>query len=346
MPRGEQIERHWNLLKTLQTRGEGIPLRDLADQFEVSERTIQRDFEILQEFGFPVDHQDDDFGKRYWRMPHDFFRTGPLVLSLTEAVSLHLAERMFAPLAGTPFADGLAAALTKIRASVPRQALDYFAELEETLHVRRAGVTDYAPQADTIRTLTDAARNRRTVEITYKALWRGAAYTTRFDPYGMVYYDGDLFAIGESHRANDLRIFKVIRITAAVVADKTFDRPEDFDLEAHFRDSFGITQTQGEPIEIQVRFTGPVAGLVEERVWHASQQVQWLTGEETLFEPSGSGQEALLATFRLANTVEFKRWLKGFGDRAEVDRPEWLRRELHDELTVAARMYSPPGVSS
>ena len=346
MPRGEQIERHWNLLKTLQTRGEGIPLRDLAEHFEVSERTIQRDFEFLQELGFPVDHQDDDFGKRYWRMPHDFFRTGPLVLSLTEAVSLHLAERMFTPLAGTPFADGLAAALAKIRASVPRQALDYFAELDGTLHVRRVGVTDYAPRADIIRMLTDAVRDRRTVELTYRALWRGAAYTTRFDPYGMVIYDGDLFAVGKSRRADDLRIFKVIRITAAVGTDVTFERPADFNLEAHFRDSFGITQTQGEPTEIQVRFTGPVAGLVEERVWHASQQVQWLTGEETLFEPAGTEQEALLATFRLANTVEFKRWLKGFGDQAEVIRPEWLRRELHDELSAAARVYGSPGISS
>ena len=49
MPRGEQVQRQWNLLKTLQTRGEGIPLRQLAGEFEVSERTIQRDFEVLEE---------------------------------------------------------------------------------------------------------------------------------------------------------------------------------------------------------------------------------------------------------------------------------------------------------
>ena len=51
MARGELILRQWNLLKMLQTRGEGISLRDLAEQLEVSERTIQRDFEVLQELG-------------------------------------------------------------------------------------------------------------------------------------------------------------------------------------------------------------------------------------------------------------------------------------------------------
>ncbi len=103
MARGEQILRQWNLLKTLQTRGEGIPLRRLADEFGVSERTIQRDFDVLEELGFPVEHDEDEYGKRFWRMPHDFFKTGPLVLGLTKAVSLHLAVSLFTPLAGTRF---------------------------------------------------------------------------------------------------------------------------------------------------------------------------------------------------------------------------------------------------
>lgn len=45
MARGELILRQWNLLKMLQTRGEGISLRDPAREFQASERTIQRDFE-------------------------------------------------------------------------------------------------------------------------------------------------------------------------------------------------------------------------------------------------------------------------------------------------------------
>ena len=95
MARGEQILRHWNLLRALQTRGQGLTLRELAEEHEVSQRTIQRDLEILQEMGFPIDHQEDEYGKRFWRLPHDFFKTGPLVLCLTEALSLHLAEHLF-----------------------------------------------------------------------------------------------------------------------------------------------------------------------------------------------------------------------------------------------------------
>lgn len=339
MVRGEQVLRQWNLLRTLQTRGEGIPLRQLADDFEVSERTIQRDFELLQAIGFPVQHEEDDFGKRYWRMPHDFFRTGPLVLGLTEAVSLHLAEHFFAPLAGTHFADGLRSALEKIRSIIPAKALAYFGDLDETLYVRMSAVTDYAAHADKIRLLTEAAHLSRSVELTYSAIWRGDSYTTRCDPYGIVCYDGDLFLVGHSHRAEDVRIFKVPRILAVAASPETFERPKDFRLDDRFRSSFGIFQPSGAPVEVAVAFRGPVASLVEERVWHESQRLQWIPGEETLFERAPES-EVLLATFRLGDLVEFKRWLKGWGDLAEVLRPDWLRKEMRAELTAAADRYA------
>ncbi|MBU1694777.1 MAG: helix-turn-helix domain-containing protein, partial [Verrucomicrobia bacterium] len=63
MSRGDQLQRQWNLLRTLQTRGEGIPLQDLARELEVVERTIQRDLELLQKLGFPIEHEDDEIGK-------------------------------------------------------------------------------------------------------------------------------------------------------------------------------------------------------------------------------------------------------------------------------------------
>ena len=174
--------------------------------------------------------------------------------------------------------------------------------------------TDYSAHAGTIRVLADAARTERTVEITYRSLWRGEEYTARCDSYGLVYYEGDLFLVARSHRANAIRLFKVTRISQVAETADSFERPEGFSLEEHFRTTFGITQTDGEPVEIQVKFTGPVAALVEERVWHESQQLAWLPAEETLFDQSPDDSEALVATFRLANAVEFKRWIKGFGD--------------------------------
>ncbi len=81
----------------------------------------------------------------------------------------------------------------------------------------------------------------------------------------------------------------------------------------------------------------PRCGLVEERLWHETQKLEWLPSETTLFEEVPDEPDTLLATFRLSEFVELTRWLKGFGEHAEVLKPESLRREMHDELLAAAR---------
>lgn len=339
MPRGEQILRHWRLLQVLQRRGVGLSLRELTDEFGVSERTVQRDFELLQEVGFPIEFEEDEFGKRYWRLPKDYLTTAPFILSLTEAISLHLAGHLFAPLAGTQFAQGLQALLAKIRSQIPARALDYFCELDEMFYVRRIGLTDYSRHAGVIEVLTEAARTAQTVDVSYQSLWRGDDYQTQFDPYGLVFFEGDLFAVGRSHRAEAIRVFKISRIGSATMTDEPFERPANFSLADYFQSSFGVVQASGEPVEIEVYFHGPAAALVEERIWHESQKLEWLPAEQTLFEPHADDTGPLRATFSLSNVVEFKRWLKGFGEMAEVTRPGWLRAEIRDDLLVAAERY-------
>ncbi len=339
MARGDQLLRQWNLLRLLQTRGEGIALKDLAQELDVVERTIQRDLELLQELGFPVEFDADETGKRFWRMPHDFFKTGPLVLSMTEAISLHIAEHFFRPLTGTLFADGLDRILSKIRSILPAPALDHFSRLEEAVHVRGFGSVNYADKAEVLKVLFEAARSNHQVNVTYRSLWRRSTYETRFDPYGIVLYEDDLYAVGRSHRADAFRVFKVSRIQSAALETSTFERPDDFRLDSAFRDTFGISQSGERPIEIVVKFEGSMAGLVEEREWHPSQQLHWLSSDQTLFEFPSDEPEALVATFHLAGVIEFKRWIMSFGDKAEVLRPASLRNEIRQELAAAASRY-------
>jgi predicted DNA-binding transcriptional regulator YafY len=339
MPRGEQIQRHWRVLQLLQRRGVGLTLRELTEELEVGERTVQRDFELLQELGFPLEFETDEIGRRYWRIPHDFFKTAPLTLSLTEAISIHLAEHVFAPLAATQFGEGLHSVLGKIRSQISAKALDYFRGLDETIYVRQFGWTDHAAHAETIALLTRAVRECCSVEISYKSVWRDDSYATKVDPYGIVFYESELFVVGYSHRAGATRVFKIVRMLDAALVQENFQRPAEFDLAAHFRSTFGIVRSGSEPQEVVVRFRGPGATLVEERIWHESQKLEWLPTEATLFEEAPEQDGHLLVTFRLSNTVEFKRWLKGFGTLAEVVRPDWLRAEIHQELLEAATIY-------
>ena len=162
-------------------------------------------------------------------------------------------------------------------ALVPRKALDHFRELDETIHVRPMGVTDYSAHADAIRVLAEASREKRTLEITYKSLWRGAQYTTHVrPPMGWSTATAISSRLAVPTVRETMRIFKITRIESAKTTRGTFERPSEFRLETHFRNGFGITHSEEAPTEVVVKFSGPVAGLVEERVWHESQTLQWL----------------------------------------------------------------------
>jgi predicted DNA-binding transcriptional regulator YafY len=347
MAQGEQIQRHWNLLRMLQTEGEGRPLAQLATDLGVSERTIQRDLEMLEELGVPIDFDEDEYGKRFWRVPPSFFRTGAVSLSVTEAISLHLARRSFDPLKGTPFAEGLDSVLQKINSLIPQKARDYFGSLSSMIIVRPLAATDYSQHTQQIRIIDQAIREGITVQISYRSLWRQQQYETHFDPYGLVLHLDDLFLVGRSHRANDLRVFKISRILGVQTTRAHFERPAGFDLEALFASSFGIVRSDRTPVRVSVRFSGPAAQMVEERIWHDSQRLQWLPAEQTLFErdqrpedTAADDHEALVATFELADLAEFKRWLKGFGDQAVILSPDWFRNEVREELLKAAARYA------
>ena len=48
------LVRQWRLLRQLSARPEGLSLRELAREVEVSQKTIHRDLQLFQRAGFPL----------------------------------------------------------------------------------------------------------------------------------------------------------------------------------------------------------------------------------------------------------------------------------------------------
>ncbi len=337
---GEQIERQWSIVRLLVRRGEGYSLKELAERTGVSERTIQRDLEILSKHGFPLGFEVDDDARRFYRLPKDWIKSGELTLSLEEIASLQLARRMLLPLSGTHFEAGFQSLVSKLQGLMPEKLIEYFAERSGTLAVRPIASTDYSGQRELIEQLDRAACENLLVEIRYYSFWRREEYTTLYNPYGMVLYQDDLFLVGYSHRAEEERMFKVSRIREAHLTQEHFERPESLRLDAFFSGTFGIVSGTYEPTAVEVCFTRAAAAIVQERIWHDSQHFKWLAPEPGLFDDHPEDRP-LMATFELTDVIEFKRWLKGFGDQAEILSPAWLRDQVRGELLDAARKYGP-----
>jgi predicted DNA-binding transcriptional regulator YafY len=329
MARGEPLVRQWNLLKALQAHRAGVATDDLAARLGCSRRQVQRDLGVLKSVGFPIERQERDFGKRFWRLAPQFVESEGLVLSLTETVSLYLARQMLAPLAGTPFGDGLVSAFDKIKAILPHEALLHFGDLDETLLVKSMARPDYTGREKEIAILNRAILDGRVVRVRYLSAGKGREWDARFRPYGLVYFGTDLYAIGHIEEYGEVRTLKLARIRGVQMTGEAFERPADFSLAAYLDGSFGIF-SPGRLQTVEVRFTGWAATSVREHEWHPSQAV---------VQDAGG---ALTVRFRLSDTRELKRWLLGYGRHAVVVRPASLRADLREEICAACAGYGAP----
>jgi len=249
-----------------------------------------------------------------------------MVFSVTEVLSLFLSQQLLAPLAGTQLGDGLTAVLGKIKNLMPEKALRYFATLDGSLIVKNTAGQDYSRHDKKIRIINQAIQEGRVVNLRYRSVSKKKPYDTRYHPYGMVFFESNLYCIGFMTEYEEIRTLKISRIISAELTGETFSRPGDFSLQAHIRGSFGIF-SPGKPQTVTVRFSDWAATMVREQKWHHTQRIT---------EEAGN---CVVAQFELSDTTEFKRWILGFGHCAVVERPRSLADAVTKELSVTASMY-------
>lgn len=322
--------RQWTVLRVLSARRQGATLRELADDAEVTTKTIQRDLDLLRQLGFPLVHATSDHGRRHWKLDGD---KGLLQLQFTmeEAAALYLGRQFLEPLAGTYFFDGAQQAFAKIRATLGDAPLRHLEKLAAAFYQKTHGWSDYSAKAELLDNLVRAIEDHRLTVITYQSL-RSTEPVTHYDvhPLALVWHKHALYLIAHScdHRA--LRTFKLDRITAAEIQQLQFTVPKNFDPAALLAHSFGIFDGSGPAQKVRIRFSSTVARLVGERAHHPTQKL--------IPQPDGS----VLADYELASLEEFSSWLLSFGQHAEVLEPTSLRAQIQAILTAALANYRSP----
>jgi predicted DNA-binding transcriptional regulator YafY len=80
---------------------------------------------------------------------------------------------------------------------------------------------------------------------------------------------------------------------------------------------------------VRVIFARALAPYIRERLWHPSQKLRDL--------PDGRVE----MTLTVADTLEVRRWILGYGVQAEVVEPEGLREALRVEAAALGEMLQP-----
>src|SRR5262245_35320578 len=114
MPRNQEVIRQWKLLHALEASRHGATIAALADDLDVTTRTIRRDLAALQEAGFPLFDEHDDDGKVRWRLDGHVLKGLDTGFTLPELCAMYLSRNLLEAVAATPFQRDLSLAFTRL----------------------------------------------------------------------------------------------------------------------------------------------------------------------------------------------------------------------------------------
>ncbi|HEV7180236.1 MAG TPA: YafY family protein [Candidatus Baltobacteraceae bacterium] len=220
--------------------------RELALKLEVSERTIYRDVDALSCAGIPV---YTERGAEGGIALAEGYRKALTNFGDDEVRALFVSGS--AILTDLGLGAGLDRALDKLRGAfsdVQRRAAE---KARERIHIdqRRWNQTD-AP-VEKLALLRRAVWDDRRVELVYED--RRRERTTRVvDPFGLVSKAGVWYLVART--AGGFRSFRVDRIVEVVETLERFERPEDFNLDEHWRQiAYDLMANQPQSYSVTLR---------------------------------------------------------------------------------------------
>jgi predicted DNA-binding transcriptional regulator YafY len=326
MSRDKPVLRALKLLALFEKNGSGLRVTDMAEQLGATPRAIYRDLEILEELRIPL-YPEKNGRESFWKVDPDYRNRLSIPFSLSELLSLYLAQDSIRPLDGTVLYDSLQSLFEKVWAVLPKPLFRQMVDLRGAFLSGIPAQKEYRTHREFIQIIQDAIQGRKTLRLQYEPREQKPA-ERNVNPYAVHLRNGNLYVIGYCHMRKGIRTFLVDRMQKIKLTDETFSPPVGFSLENYLRHSFGMFTE--ELVRVKVRFHKSLTRVLLERRWHASQKNKKLK--------DGS----LELAFEVAGTKEIKTWIMGFGSLARVLEPVSLVKEIKDDLEKSVKSYAKP----
>lgn len=302
-------------ITTLMLNRERITARELADKFEVSVRTIYRDFEALNLAGIPVISYSGNNGgygiMENYRLDKRLLTSRDItsILSALHGVNRALDDK------------SLTAAMDKIASLIPReQSQDVMQNIEQV-------VIDILPWGDTpgrsedIHCLHQAIAGRKLVEFSYINT-KGEDSVRKAEPMTLLFKGYSWYLFGFCLLKNDYRFFRLSRLKNLKMLPMSFTRKDK-----SYKDCLGSMMESGNPVEFVMKFSPDVRQFIEDS----------FEREQIETQPDGS----ITARF----IMPLNEWTYGFflsfGENIEIISPEHVRKKMAEIVKKIYSAYKP-----
>jgi predicted DNA-binding transcriptional regulator YafY len=311
-----RAERLLRILLLLQAY-ESLTAGELARRLQVSARTIQRDLDSLSLAGVPVYASRGRGGG--WTLARDY-RTRLNGLTPAEAMTVFVGTTAHV-LADLGLGAAAGSAFAKLLSALPANARKDAEYARARVLVDHAGWQGAGEASPHLAVLRRALWEERRVQVCY------GGRPVRLAPLGLV-AKGTTWYLVAARDDGEIRTYRVPKITSADLAEQTFERPQGFDLAAHWAsacDRFFATRP-AYPVRLRVQTP-------------AVHRLSWAPGTMiTEVAQRADGWSDVTMTFE--NALEAATFLLGMAGDALVVAPDELRDRIRTAADRLARLHA------
>jgi predicted DNA-binding transcriptional regulator YafY len=324
-----------SVMLLLQNRGR-VTARELADELEVSIRTIYRDMDALSGSGVPV-YADRGPDGGYSLL--EGYRTHLTGMTAEEADALALSGM---PEAAAELGLGrvLAAAQLKVQAALPGELSDRAGRIAERFHLDAPGWFREADHVPTLTGVADAVWNQRVLRVRYRRWATGGRepeVERELQPLGVVLKAGTWYLVALPHGADPgatPRTYRVARILQLETLDVRFERPDDFDLWKYWHQrtqelTDALYQAEA-TVRLSPRAVELAPAVLRPHTARALAEGTWPTDDDGWVR----------AVIPIESLAHARSELLSLGAEVEVLAPTALREQMADVARTLASLYA------
>ena len=302
MSRLKSSERRMKLILMLQESNNKLTVDELADRFNVSRRTIFRDFNVLSEINVPVTW---DKYSGYGVM--EGYRVPPLMFTSKELATIMVGLNFVKSQVDKSLVEDAKGVELKIKNTIPKdlksfmESLDNRTVVDPFLHFgseKKEGGSWYL--------VSSAISQSKKISFSYTAKSDGKQTDRIIDPYLLVFYRDHWNVIGYSHKRDDIRNFVLDSMDKVKILDELYTQSPEIDVEALIFNS----NDSGKKVEV-------VLDKESDRAFRANLPTK-------IIKSKAINSKKFKVSFRFENLDYINVWLLQFGNTVEVVSPKSL----------------------
>lgn len=310
-----RADRLLSLLMLIQARGQ-MTAQELAEELEVSERTIYRDITALSTSGVPIYASRGPGGGV--RLIEEY-RTTLTGLTPDETRALFMMS-IPAPLMQLGMGEKFKGALLKLSAALPDSRRADEARTRQRIHLDSSWWFQAEQDVPYLQTIQQALFQDRRLRIRVRWEFFNTEFDQEADPYGLVAKANIWYLVYS--RGGSPQVTRVSQIVGAELSSESFERPDDFDLET-FWNAWCREYESQLPFQARVRVAPQALPVLMEYI---GDRARAELSESHI--PDADGWVTMDLPFE--SFISARSRLLGLGSAVEVLEPETLRMSLID----------------